>query len=213
MIQLNPHLKDKSHIIWDWNGTLLNDTHICVDVIGEMLESHQLEKLSSEKYRDTFRFPIIEYYRNLGFNFEKVPFEVLADDFMNRYRKNLHKVSLYEGTPELLGQLKEENKTLSILSAAKESDLHAGLKRHNILHFFDHIFGLKDHFAATKIERGKELLKHWGGDKEEAILVGDTDHDIEVANELGIEALILADGHQSFHRLEKLHPKVLRTRK
>lgn len=44
-------------------------------------------------------------------------------------------------------------------------------------------------------------------------MIGDTIHDFEVAEKLGINCLILADGHQSVERVKKVAPHVLSGRR
>ena len=64
-----------SHILWDWNGTLLDDAWLCVDVMNSMLTERKLQPLTLQRYRDIFSFPVKDYYLLLGFDFEKEPFE------------------------------------------------------------------------------------------------------------------------------------------
>ena len=64
------------HIIWDWNGTLLNDTWLCVEGINKSLEKRSLQTITEEIYRKVFSFPVEDYYKRLGFDFKKEPFEV-----------------------------------------------------------------------------------------------------------------------------------------
>jgi phosphoglycolate phosphatase len=71
---------------------------------------------------------------------------------------------------------------------------------------------LSDFHAAGKLERGKELLVQSRMPKETTLLIGDTDHDLEVGKALGIEVLLLADGHQSFSRLNAKHDRILKSR-
>ena len=33
-----------AHVIWDWNGTLLDDAWLCVDVMNGVLRAHDLPK-------------------------------------------------------------------------------------------------------------------------------------------------------------------------
>ncbi|MGN1100061.1 MAG: HAD family hydrolase, partial [Christensenellales bacterium] len=56
-------------IIYDWNGTLLDDTAMCHDMLNELLDSHGLPAVSMEKYRQIFTFPIKKYYERAGFDF------------------------------------------------------------------------------------------------------------------------------------------------
>ncbi len=45
-------------------------------------------------------------------------------------------------------------------------------------------------------------------DPGQLILVGDTDHDLEVGDALGIDVLLVTGGHQSHARLSKRHSRV-----
>ncbi|MCX6282944.1 MAG: hypothetical protein NTW31_01715 [Bacteroidetes bacterium] len=73
---------DYKHIIWDWNGTLLDDAWLCVEVMNGMLEKRGLEKVSLDFYRSVFTFPVRDYYEKLGYDFEKEPFEEVGMEFM-----------------------------------------------------------------------------------------------------------------------------------
>lgn len=212
MVSLRRHLEHKSHIIWDWNGTLLNDITICVEVIGSLLQDHGLPTLSREEYRRRFRFPVKEFYRELGFDFSRVTFEALSEIFFERYENRIHECSLFEGVGELLHELGALKKTLSVLSAADEEHLKRLLAHFQLIQHFQHIYGLSDRLAASKIDRGRELIRQFQVPLPEIILVGDTDHDVEVARELGIDCLLIADGHQTYERLQIVHPPTLHTR-
>ncbi|RLD72105.1 MAG: HAD family hydrolase, partial [Bacteroidetes bacterium] len=56
-MQIN-RLMQKRAILWDWNGTLLDDTDICVQCINSLLETRQLNLLNKERYRKIFTFPV-----------------------------------------------------------------------------------------------------------------------------------------------------------
>jgi phosphoglycolate phosphatase len=209
--EIQRRLQAKSHIIWDWNGTLLDDVQLCFETMRYLLRERGLPELTPERYRAAFRMPIIEFYRDLGFDFERVPFEQLARDFMQRYETGVLHCSLFAGTRDLLEALSQEGKRLAILSAAKEDYLRRLASHFEIAAFFDAIFGLDDHYAVSKIDRGRELMSHWNVDPASIILVGDMDHDAEVGQALGIEVLLLADGHQALDRLRNF-PHVLEYR-
>src|SRR5262245_43055202 len=62
MQQLFQRLGDIDHVIWDWNGTLLNDVTHAIDTINFLLEPRGLPLMSIERYREIFGFPIRRYY-------------------------------------------------------------------------------------------------------------------------------------------------------
>ena len=57
-------------IIWDWNGTLIDDTWMCIEVINELLVKYSKQTLTLETYHKVFDFPVKTYYERIGFDFE-----------------------------------------------------------------------------------------------------------------------------------------------
>ena len=54
-------------ILWDWNGTLLDDVELCVDALNRLLQSYGYpQRYDRNQYRAIFGFPIEEYYIRAG---------------------------------------------------------------------------------------------------------------------------------------------------
>jgi phosphoglycolate phosphatase len=205
MRNLAAELRGKAHVIWDWNGTLLDDVRVCVEVIGEILAVHGKDPLGLDDYLKVFRFPVREYYRAIGFDFEQTSFETLTQQFVRGYAARLMDCSLFEGCRELLAELRAAGIGCSVLSAAHERQLNELLAYHGIAGFFDEIFGIQDFYAASKIDRGHQLihkLEARGIHRASIVLVGDTDHDAEVGHALGVDVILLSGGHQCPTRLD-----------
>jgi phosphoglycolate phosphatase len=202
-------LTEKKHVIWDWNGTLLNDVEVASRTINGLLLEHGLAPLNLDAYRKTFGFPVRDFYTRIGFDFVKHDWELIARDFAARFYEGLNECLLHEGARELLEALKTENRMQSILSASHEPELLRLLKLYDLHHLFDHVYGLSDHYAGSKLERGRELLHHSGIPTSETILIGDTDHDLLVGQALSVDVLLLAHGHQDYERLIQMHDKVI----
>ena len=75
------------HVIWDWNGTLINDAWLFVDVMNNILQKRNMHTITIKKYRDIFGFPIKNYYEKLGFNTKKESIEKLGLEFIKEYKK------------------------------------------------------------------------------------------------------------------------------
>ena len=71
----------------------------------------------------------------------------------------------------------------------------------NIGHFFDGVYGLADQKGASKTLRAQELARDFDIDSLGAVFIGDTDHDAEVAEALGLSVALISTGHQSTERL------------
>lgn len=79
-----------------------------------------------------------------------------------------------------------------------------------IHHFFEAVAGLDNHYAVSKIEVGHKLIDSHNLNLSKTLLIGDTIHDFEVAQSLGCQCLLIANGHQSAKRLERTGAKVVK---
>lgn len=191
-------------IIWDFNGTLINDMQVCIDCMNRMLSERRLPGLNLDKYRDIFTFPVKEYYLSLGFDFSKEPFEIPAHQFIDLYRENLHNAPLHDDTEDLLSYFRSKNYRQFILSAMEQDFLEETLKMKNIHGYFERICGITNHLGEGKLEMAKELMSGLNGSGRDFVMIGDTLHDYEVAQGLGVPCVLIANGHQSHSRLQSL---------
>lgn len=184
-------------IIWDWNGTLLNDVSVCVEAMNALLSERKLPLLNESDYRDIFTFPVKNYYQQLGFDFNSEPFEVPAMQFMDLYRGKIHEAGLQEGIITLLRKMQQSGFVQVILSAMEQELLNELLGHFLIRNFFEFTYGIDNHFGGGKLERGLELMRQLNISPSECLLIGDTEHDAEVARALGCSCILFAGGHQS----------------
>ena len=190
-------------IIWDWNGTLLNDVEWNISVINKMLVKRNIKTLDNkEDYHNVFCFPIIDYYKKLGFDFTKEPFEDLAVEFIELYHSNnTGNSQLCDNATVVLNEIGNRGIKQVILSASELDNLLSQINVFDINHYFTAILGLSDIYAKSKIDIGIKYIEK--SKPERAVLIGDTVHDYEVANALGVDCLLIANGHSSKKSLLK----------
>ncbi len=193
-----------THIIWDWNGTLLDDQQACVDAINMLLVRRQLPAVSVQQYLDIFDFPVRNYYLKLGFDFTKDDWNAVAREYHEAYALTAPAAPLRKGTIKILESLKANGIGVSILSASELALLTRMMTERGIIRYFEHIYGLADLYAASKVDLGHAFLKNTGMDRSNTLLIGDTTHDHEVAQAMGIPCLLMTGGHQSPKKLNPL---------
>jgi phosphoglycolate phosphatase len=203
------NLKDYKHIIWDWNGTLLDDANYCVGCMNQLLAERQMPLLNIQKYQDIFTFPVEDYYIKLGFDFEKESFDIVGHAFMDLYFAHLSTCQLHTDALKALSFFQKNNRQQFILSAMEHQSLISMLKKMNLETYFNGIYGIDNHLAAGKIERAKQMLEENHLDIQQTLLIGDTLHDQEVAEALGCQVILIAHGHQSNKRLMENAAEVL----
>ncbi len=191
------------NVVWDWNGTLLNDVKISVDTINVMLERKHLRKLTVEEYRSVFGFPVKPYYESIGFDFTKDDWDAVSRDFVDVYNDLAKNVELTSGIIPVLEEVKRRGMQQYVLSALQEDLLNGMLERFGIRKYFDGVCGTNNIYADGKVARGMEMLRMFPIVPAETVMVGDTLHDAEVAEALGFDVRLYAGGHNSTERLVK----------
>ncbi|MBS7370426.1 MAG: HAD family hydrolase [Oscillospiraceae bacterium] len=197
------------NVIWDWNGTLLNDVSVAVKCMNELLSEYGLSPLASEDYyRSVFCFPVKDYYARLGFDFEKTPFEITGMEFIEKYDKYEQTAPLAEGAIEALSRFREAGLRQVVLSASELSALKKQISDRALTEYFADILGIDNRLAAGKAEIARGYFAVQKLSPARTVFIGDTEHDFAVASALGCDCVLLSCGHKSREALQKLTDKV-----
>ena len=194
------------HIVWDWNGTLLDDLWLCIDSINSVLSSRNMKLVNKKSYRSIFTFPVIKYYEILGFDFKNESFPIPG--FLNYYNNYFEKCRLHLDAQLVLEKNKNNGLSQSVLSAGKQDSLLEWVKYHNIDYYFNDLIGIENDKAEGKTEAGINWISKSKISKNKILMVGDTIHDSEVAERLGIDCVLVSIGHVNKSRLLKTGRKV-----
>ena len=196
-----------NHVIWDWNGTLVDDSEFCASEVSAVLQEWELPAIGRADYRRRFRFPVREFYEELGFVGRDVDYLQVCESFIEKYRAGWRGCQLQAGAREVLAALHGSGVRQTMLSAGHQEDLEASLRHFGIDVFFTDILGQDNTRAEGKVVRGQEWFAREGLLAEQAVLVGDTNHDWEVAEALGVGCLLFTNGHQDNERLAGFQPR------
>lgn len=150
------------HVIWDWNGTLLDDVWLAIAVMNNILRKRNLIEINSRRYKEIFDFPVIKYYTLLGFDFRKEQFTQLASEFVDEYNSRCLECNLFSGAKKTLQIICDSKITQSILSASNQAFLIKTVEEYGIEHLFEKIMGLDNNYAESKIDLGNAWIKDKG---------------------------------------------------
>ena len=197
------------HIIWDWNGTLLNDTSLCTQILNDSLRKRNIPEITVQQYKEKFLFPIKTFYESIGFDFDKEPFEIAGDEFVSYYGEKFHKTKLQNGSKFVLKTIQSNSISQSILSAGMQDFLLGWVSAHKLEQYFLKIVGIDNQYAKGKIEQGIKLINDLPYNRKDIVIIGDTIHDSDVAKKLKINCVLIDHGHVSGGRLKKTGRTVL----
>lgn len=188
-------------ILWDWNGTLLNDVNHSIRSMNCLLNRRSMELLCKDKYHNVFTFPVKDYYEKLGFDFTKEPFEIPAEEFIVEYNHGIRQIPLYSDAVDALKFFKQMHIQQYIISAMQHDFLLETVHDRSIEQYFTRVNGIEDNLGFGKTALALQIIKEEKLDKRSTLFIGDTLHDFEVAAEAGIHCVLVANGHQSHLRL------------
>jgi len=194
-------INNYKHVIWDWNGTLLNDVDFCCKIINRILVENDLPVLSLKKYREIFTFPVQNYYQAAGLDFTKTSFEIMGKDFIDEYESKKLSCSLFDNVIDVLSGIQKQGIGQSVLSAYLHDNLVSILEHYQLTKYFDNIIGLDNIYAGSKTHLGLSLVEQINLPKDQILFIGDTLHDAEVAEAMGVNSILIANGHQEKNKL------------
>lgn len=189
-------------VLWDFNGTILSDMEIGIESVNLLLSQRGKKTLSGlEEYRDVFGFPIYEYYERIGFDFSLEPYDVVAPLWVAEYMKRMPQAKVFDDVACVSEAFRAAGLRQTVMSASDLEMLRGQLEFLGISHLFDDVFGLDNIKAESKVG----IAMQWKMDNPRSVslLIGDTEHDAQVASECGFDCILVARGHQSRATLEK----------
>ena len=205
------------HLIWDWNGTLIDDIDVACACVNDILRAHGQPPIDKTQYHAYMEMPIRRFYANL-FDLAEVPFSRIAEDFNRFYAVRVRGASLARGAIGALERFAAAGWSQRIVSSASSADIRRDLARLGVGDYFAEIVGSDNLFAEGKIAYAKRHFAEQQIVGADALVVGDTLHDAELAAAVGARCVLVAGGHQSARdlaaagvpvlaSLEELHPE------
>ena len=187
------------HLVWDWNGTLIDDHTAVVAAINDALAGLALRPIDSDAYRTWFTRPVQRFYEQVaGRPIEPGEWRALDAAYHDSYGARVGGLKLAPDARAALEAAEAAGLTQSLLSMWRHQDLVPLVERLGIGRFFVRVDGLRVPGGGGKTEHLVEHLAALGVEAPAALLVGDTLDDLAAARAVGA-ACVLYDGG-SHHR-------------
>ncbi|MFD7445265.1 HAD family hydrolase [Streptomyces sp. NPDC059909] len=196
--------KHSAHLVWDWNGTLLDDIHAVIDATNASFAEIGLEPITLERYRDLYCVPVPRFYERL---MGRLPTDdewaVMDAVFHKHYWVRADGCGLTAGAAELLAERQASGRTQSLLSLAPHEQLIPIVRRHGIEARFVRVDGRIGGSHAGKTEH---MVRHLsaleGVEAERVVVIGDAVDDAVAAAHVGARAVLYTGGSHSRTSLE-----------
>lgn len=198
------------YIIWDWNGTILDDLQLNFEVENTLLSRRGRKLIKNlEEYQEKFQFPIIKFYESLDFDLENEKFEDIAREYVLEFDERFYELEIFSDAESVIREFKYKGIEQIILSQTEQRWLEKQVRVHDIDYLFTELLGARDIYVKGKVSIALSWITQNDIDTSQVLMVGDTLHDYEVAETIGCDCILIARGHQSRDRLSETGAIVL----
>lgn len=188
-------------VLWDWNGTLIDDTASNVELFNRVMGELGYAPISIERFQEIYQHPIQKLYEQAGFDPQRHSFQEISKRWSELYHVSSKLAALHDDAYWVLETLHGSGTRQALLSALPHKLLEPAVERHGLTPFFEVVQGATDALGQGKVEQGAALAAQLGVYGREIALIGDSSHDAEVAQELGAACWLVSHGAESELRL------------
>ena len=182
-----------THLIWDWNGTLLDDLSLVVEATNQAFTAVGGRSLDSDEHRRTFRRPVAEFYAEiLERAVDAEEFGRLDKIFHDAYRLGLTTTSL---AADAIQAIRSWSGTQSLLSMWFHSELVPAIETYGLTGVFTRVDGLRTEIGGDlKAGHLARHLDELGISGDRAVLIGDSLDDAQAADSVGAAVVLYTGG-------------------
>ncbi|MBQ2748955.1 MAG: HAD family hydrolase [Clostridia bacterium] len=184
------------NILWDWNGTILNDTPVAFEATNILLARYGYPQITLDFYKDNMETPVVNFYAKI-FDLSRHSMDQLDAEWCVLYNALSPQIALHQGAKELLEALHDKGFHQAVLSAFQTEIIEDYAKRFGVDLYFHKILGTRNIVAESKTLRGKAYMAENHLNPRETLYIGDTVHDFETARDLGTDCILFSQGQQS----------------
>ena len=186
------------YIIWDWNGTILDDLQLNFQVENTLLSRRGRKLIKDiDEYHEKFQFPIIKFYEELDFDLENERFEDIAKEYVAEFDERFYELEVFNDAKDTIREFGSNGIKQIILSQTQQQWLEKQVEHHNMTELFTELLGARDIYVKGKVAMALLWIEENGIEAKDVLMVGDTVHDFEVAESIGCDCVLIARGHHS----------------
>ncbi|MBQ8796318.1 MAG: HAD family hydrolase [Clostridia bacterium] len=190
-------MKEYKVIIWDFNGTLIDDVNAALSSVNDMLKRRNLPEITMQQYASYVDTPIIKFYEHIFDDLYSMDFGEIALEFNAGYDKHLPQKAVMANAEEVLEYFNSKGKLQTVISATHIDKVTKRLEEFGLSGYFDKILAHNNLIAEDKTHLAVKYFAEKQIKPEEAVVIGDCVADYKMAQAIGADCILTTQGHQS----------------
>ncbi|GAA1887574.1 HAD family hydrolase [Asanoa iriomotensis] len=192
----------RTHLVWDWNGTLLNDFDLVLSATNHALGTIGGPAVTADHHRRHFVRPVADYYAMvLGRAVDADEFDQLDAIFHDAYRAGLTTCALAD---DAVNAMRSWDGSQSLLSMWFHEDLVPAVTAFGLDGRFNRVDGVQVALGGDRAFKAGHLARHLSAlevDSGSVVLIGDSLDDADAARSVGAAAVLYTGGFTDEERL------------
>ena len=193
-------------LIFDWDGTLVDSSSAIIECVQRTAAELDLPIPSYQQLKEVIGLSLGQVYPLL-FPKASDKFELFKQHY--QYRSLLavpYKEILFPGVRELLGTLNQQGYRLAVATGKSRMSLNAALHQLQLDGLFDTTRTADEAFSKPHPQMVLDILQELMVTPQQALLIGDTEYDMQLAKNAGIAAVAVSCGVDEAERLLTYQP-------
>ena len=199
------HLADKTLIIFDWDGTLMDSIGLIVESMHIAGEAHGF-RTTDQAVKDIIGLSLmhgIEILYPQASNTQKL---AIQQSYAEYYIPNSHRTPFFTPIENMLLTLKQQDKQLAVATGKKRKGLDRVLEASASRHYFTITRCADESGSKPDPQMLSDILDYTKQSISQAVFIGDSIYDIQMANRLGMTSIAVNYGTASSSELAAEQP-------
>ena len=193
-------------IVFDWDGTLMDSTATIVKCIQAAAKDIGVAPPSDQAAAHVIGLRLAEALQTVVPDIDPALFPKLVERYRYHYLTKDHELVLFPGVREMLDELSQEGYFLAVATGKSRVGLNRALNAVGLLSMFDATRCADETFSKPHPAMLQELTRELGQDLRRTVMIGDTTHDLLMANNAGASGIAVEYGAHPVHQLEACKP-------
>lgn len=194
-------------IVFDWDGTLMDSAGMIVHCVQEAARDLGLEPPSETRARYIIGLGLVDALRHALPDLEEARYEELVDRYRHHYLSRDHELNLFAGANDLVRTLAQDGRWLGVATGKSRRGLDRALEQSGLGVCFHASRCADECYSKPHPQMLEELMDEFAVSPSVTLMIGDTTHDLLMAQNAGVDAVAVSYGAHPRDALEAVSPR------
>jgi phosphoglycolate phosphatase len=193
-------------IVFDWDGTLMDSTSTIVKCIQAAARDLDLPVPHDDDASHVIGLGLHEAMQAAMPGIAPAMVPRMVERYRYHYLSKDHELTLFAGVREMLAELSQDGYFLAVATGKSRVGLNRAMNAVGVLSLFDATRCADETFSKPHPAMLQELTRELGQDLRRTVMIGDTTHDLLMANNAGAAGVAVQYGAHPADQLDACAP-------